>query len=607
MALPLPPAAAPRPLRLLPWLLAVLLVAGCVAIYRHVGEFGFLTFDDEYNLVFNPHLGPLTPGRVAWAFSDMGYMRRYIPLAWVGFSTVFSMAGLNPAGYHLANLCFHLANALLFFGLLRRLLEASQDGIERPASNWRTVAAFLGAMFWAWHPLRVESVAWCMGMMYQQAELLLLLAFFVFVRSPASYRARTGALIFYSLSLLAYPLAIGFAPVFGLVAFGRLGNWRKAAWIALPFFVPAVAVAGVSVLARASAGAAFIPMPTLADFPLEARVMQACYVWVYFAWIPLWPATLRLFNPVLVSFDPWSAPFIFSAAALLAAVVACVAWPRARRTAGFFLAAHLCVLVPMMGLVEHPYFPSDRYSAFSQAVMAAALALGLARLRAGRVRFAVVSVGLVAGGILATLSTRQTEMWRDAATFLDRATAGLAPEVLPTMRFERPAVLKYRSGDAAGALAILDQGIALLPDNASLRAARADLARQASELRAELAALGAPASTPRVALMHQELGLTAARAGDLFAAREHLRLARLSAPDFYQPAYNLALVELQRGKTRAALGSYLWAEAHAGGHLPPEARARVLGLIADQFAAAGETQLAGAAKARSLLSVPARD
>ncbi|MFI5338149.1 MAG: hypothetical protein ACHQ5A_15280, partial [Opitutales bacterium] len=399
MTIAAPPAPAPRPARILPWLLGVLLALGGVAIYRHVGEFGFLTFDDDRNIVFNPHLGPLTLGRVQWAFSDWSYARRCMPLGWLGFSAVFSVTGLNPAGYHLAGLGLHVANSLLFFSVLRSLAAASPAGTGSRDRCWPAVCAFLGAAFWAWHPLRVESVAWASALLYGQSEFFLLLAFAVFVRAPARPSVRLIALLAYGASLLSYPVAIGFAPVFALVAGWRLRDWRQAG-IALPFFVPAVAAAAVNLIARVGADVVFIPVPTLAEFPLMARAMQAGFVWVYYAWIPFWPVGLTLYNPVLVDFDPWSAPFIISAGLLGTAAVVCLAWPVARRTAGAFMLAHVCVLLPMMGFVERPYFPSDRYSAFTQAVLAAALVLGLVRLQSVRARVLVTAVGLAAGGLL---------------------------------------------------------------------------------------------------------------------------------------------------------------------------------------------------------------
>ncbi len=595
-----PSAPAPGDSRFLPWLLGALLVLGCAAIYWRVGEFGFVSFDDDRNILFNPHLGPLSLERVRWAFGDWSYARRCMPLGWLGFSAVFSVAGLNPAGYHLAGLALHAVNALLFFILLRRLVEASQPGAGPAPRAWGVACAFLGAAFWAWHPLRVESVAWASALLYGQAEFFLLLALVLFVRNPGAPGVRLGALLCYGASLLSYPVAIGFAPVFALVAFWRLNDWRRAGWIALPFLVPAAVAAGLNLASRLSADAVFIPVPTLAELPLLARAMQAAYVWVYYAWIPFWPTPLTLYNMVLVDFDPGAAPFVVSAVLLGTATVVCAAWPAARRTVGWFLLAHVCVLLPMMGFVERPYFPSDRYSAFTQLVLAAGLVLGLLRLRPARARVLAQAAGGLAVAWLGGLSVRQCAVWRDAPTLLQHVTAGLAPEVYPIMRFERPAELLYNRGHPADALACYDRGLALLPADRALAAGRARLLRQSSALQALIAGAGAPAATPPVTFLHQQLGVAAVRAGDLRVAEEQLRLARLSAPEFYAPAYNLALVWLRLGRTRPALGSYLWAEAHAGGHLSSGARVVALGLLADQFAAAGETRLAAAARARAL-------
>src|ERR1043166_2477299 len=55
--------------------------------------------------------------------------------------------GLKPGAHHLVNISFHCANSAFLFLLLRVMTGAF----------WRS--AFVAALF-AWHPLRVESVAW---------------------------------------------------------------------------------------------------------------------------------------------------------------------------------------------------------------------------------------------------------------------------------------------------------------------------------------------------------------------------------------------------------------------------------------------------------------
>ena len=112
-------------------------------VLRH----GFVNFDDPDYITENPHVqSGLTWHGLVWAF-QIGFASNWHPLTWISHMLDCQLFGLNPAGHHLVNMLFHAANAVLLFPLLNRL--------DRRA--WRS--AFVAAFF-AWHPLRVESVAW---------------------------------------------------------------------------------------------------------------------------------------------------------------------------------------------------------------------------------------------------------------------------------------------------------------------------------------------------------------------------------------------------------------------------------------------------------------
>ena len=109
--------------------------------------FEFVNIDDSEYVVDNPGLR-LGVGfdAVRWAFSNV-QSSNWHPLTWLSHMLDVELYGLSPAGHHATNLILHaLSSALLFFAL-RSLTDAT----------WRSAAA---AALWAWHPLRVESVAW---------------------------------------------------------------------------------------------------------------------------------------------------------------------------------------------------------------------------------------------------------------------------------------------------------------------------------------------------------------------------------------------------------------------------------------------------------------
>lgn len=63
--------------------------------------------------------------------------------------------GKNPFGYHLSNVLIHTINVLLLFLLL---LHFSNRTATADAGQWGAVGAFLGALFFAVHPINTEAV-----------------------------------------------------------------------------------------------------------------------------------------------------------------------------------------------------------------------------------------------------------------------------------------------------------------------------------------------------------------------------------------------------------------------------------------------------------------
>ena len=131
------------------WFAAVCiaLALGTFGLYFLVVHNAFTNLDDGVYIPENPHVASgLHWHNIAWSFSHI-YAGYWIPLTWISHMIDCQLFGLNPAGHHLINVLFHSANTVLLFALLNQMTGAL----------WRS--ALVAALF-AWHPLRVESVAW---------------------------------------------------------------------------------------------------------------------------------------------------------------------------------------------------------------------------------------------------------------------------------------------------------------------------------------------------------------------------------------------------------------------------------------------------------------
>jgi hypothetical protein len=97
-------------------------------------------------LVRNAHYRGLSLEHIGWMFTSLR-VGHWHPLTWISFAIDHALWGMRPIGYHLTNLLLHGANAALVYVLIAALVP----GIGRGA-------AAAGALFFAVHPLRVESV-----------------------------------------------------------------------------------------------------------------------------------------------------------------------------------------------------------------------------------------------------------------------------------------------------------------------------------------------------------------------------------------------------------------------------------------------------------------
>jgi hypothetical protein len=228
--------------------------------------------------------------------------------------------------------------------------------------------------------------------------------------------------------------------------------------------------------------------------------------------------------------------------------------------------AHVALIAPMLGWMEKPFHPSERYHYLAAVVVGGAVALLAGRVR-GRGRPWVAGVGLGGALILAAAQRAQLAIWADTDTLL-RAVVS---------RAEHPGVKASYVGRW-----IL------------FHASRGD-AVQSTALATEWRGIPVPQASPvpLAAAVHLQRAQDFGRRGRSVEATEHFAAALHHAPGWREAAYNAAVLQALRGDARAALRGYFRARTGTVGiEITAAAYARLLGLIGGAFFDAGELALA---------------
>ena len=533
------------------WLGAALLVAGVFAVFGAVGRGEFLIWDDNTSIYENPHLGGLSWARVQWAFQDSAQSNRFMPLTWLSFSAIFSLGGLDPAWFHAAPLLLHACNAVLLFGVLRAQMRLVYCGVDQ---GWRDLGAWLATALWVFHPLRVEVVAWALTLTYELAWVGLLLAWGCLLQVRATGRTgwMWGAAAAYAGSLLAYPVGIS-----AWMAFFILGTWLAARgagpvvprWRSklLLLAIPGLLITSLTLWIRWHGAVTWIEPSNLNRFGVSDRAAQAVYVWGYSIWRPWLPVNVAPIYGTLLRIEPLAGRFLISGA-LVAAGCLGAWWGRKKWPGlGAWWWATAALLLPVMGLTEHPFFTSDRYAGLPGFALAALLAGAWSQVSARPQRWLLAGV---AGALLCgcvVLAARQVPHWNSTERLFSYVAAITKDPVVLAECHLRQALVAEASGDYAAARQENARGLALAPYQRTLLA-------QATRLAAT------PPSIPPAAATQMDLARFALSRNDAATAEAHFLRAIRLGPQLREPRVRLGLLLLARGETREALAHFQWVQ-----------------------------------------------
>ncbi|MFQ5495402.1 MAG: hypothetical protein ACE5EX_08480 [Phycisphaerae bacterium] len=225
------------------YLSPALLIVLVLAVFVPALDAGLVGWDDEDLVRAAMSHRSLTGDNLWWMFTT-SYSGHFQPLTWLTYALDRAVWQRETFGYHLTNVCLHIATVLAFYYIARRLLSGNEN---RPEARYDTpvlAAAALAAALFAVHPLRSESVAWIAERRDVLSGCLYLASVLFYLRYVAARRADGEA----AAGKRAYP------------------------------YVTSVALCGLSLLAKASAVTLPVVLCILDRYPLRRfprRPLQA--------------------------------------------------------------------------------------------------------------------------------------------------------------------------------------------------------------------------------------------------------------------------------------------------------------------------------------------
>lgn len=407
-----------------PWSAAVVVAAVTVVCFSPSLQNGFVNWDDPDNFLNNQNYRGLSPDHIKWMFTDL--RGHYIPLTWLTLGLDYEIWGMKPKGYHLTSLLFHGFNALLFFFLTAGILRkaAGSNGAVPVA------AAAAGALFFAIHPLRVESVVWITERRDVVAGFFVLLTLIAYLRMQERPRGSRPYVRWLAVSLFCFACsllskAIGMTlPALLLVLdaypLRRLSRatLRPVLIEKIPYALLSVGAVLLVLSAQQEAGAINTETPLISTL-MQPGFRVCFYVWKTVAPVALSP--LYMYNPTEVLADP-----SYALCAVAAAVGVTVGLWRLRRRWPAAAAAwfgYLILIAPMLGIPQiGPHYAADRNTYLACMPFALLFAALLARRRGGHLASAAIGLSALALlTALGALSYRQTRVWKDSMTLWNHA------------------------------------------------------------------------------------------------------------------------------------------------------------------------------------------
>jgi len=526
----------------------------------------FVTWDDDRNFLDNLAYRGLGWPQLRWMWTTF-HMGHYVPLSWMTLGLDYTLWGMNAAGYHLTNLLLHTANAVIAYFLARRVLILSTAVPAESRALSTSLAAAFAALFFAIHPLRVESVAWVTERRDVLSELFYLSSVLLYLRAKERPEKRQwywlsvglfACALLSKATAVTLPAVLLLLNVYPLRRLGRAVAWWRAAARRVyrelaPFALLAAAIAPLTIFA--------LSPPKQLTFAEKMAV--SAYSLALYLWKTIVPTGLSPLYPMPTAIDAGAPVFVVSYLVIIALLV--IVWLARRRLPALLAGciAFLVIILPMLGVVQNgPQIAADRYTYHSALVLGLLGVSGILALARRHLRtnagpslrlITVVTCGLLA--VLGVLTWKQAMIWQDSQTLWAHVVRLEPRSSIAHLSLANELVKQDRVADA---IPHYEQSVALDPDYAeghnNLGVALVKVGRVEEAIAQYQRAI---ALKPAYDEAHNNWGIALARRGDLEGAIVHYQQALALNPRRADAQTNWGNALVRLGRPSDAIAHYV--------------------------------------------------
>ncbi len=499
---------------------------------------GFIAYSNTFGAPFQfddillniRWLGDLS--RIPLLFLDVGDYFGSRPLLLATVSLNYYLGGVNPWGYHLVNLALHLANGALLYLLV--IMSGRHLGYGDKAVQH---AALFSAGLFVLHPVQTEAVTNIVNRSMLLAAFFYLSGMILFLKAVTMERRKTlyiGGLFVASLLGMAsrenfatFPLMLILYDLFFISRFRfkeLTGHWKAY----FPVFLSLGYMAFIVLNNTYDRGA---DNPGIGVPHVDYFLTQLNVHWTYLRLLVL-PMGQNIDYDYPISKTLFEFPTTLSFVGYLGLWAVGIALARKKPLISFSVLWFLVVLLPISVVVtfldlrlddvmfEHRlYLPGAAFYAMA----GASVALALKKLEVGRLRTAVVAVGIIVPLVLSVASFKRNAIWQSGVSLWADAA----------MKSPRKARTHYTLGDAYSKIGQFDKAIEEFRTAIELKP-NYSIAQHSYGLIFNQRAIK---RNPNDAMAHYNIGTIYRKTGFREKAIEHYRATIRIKPD-YAEAHN---------------------------------------------------------------------